>query len=216
MVLVLAGGSFMAAASELEPGVFVEGDTLAPQPDSAPAQAAPPPTGSLPLTIADAAIAARNLPLGERMAAVSQRMLDHPYLVDPLGEGTGSDGDPLARYDVYDCLTFVEEVLALSWAGDPVHAAEVRLRLRYGDHPATYANRRHFMELQWLPGNVADGWLVDTTQRYGTTVRQERQVTSAMWTAWRRRGLFGLSDAELPLGTMRLDVLPLDVALASS
>jgi hypothetical protein len=69
------------------------------------------------------------------------------------------------------------------------------------------------MELQWLPGNVADGWLVDTTSSYGPTILQEQEVTPDVWQGWRRRRLFDLRDEELPVGTMRLNVLPLERAL---
>lgn len=215
----------VAAAPPTDPPTpgFEEGDVPAPDATSAPKSAlrvvpplpeGPPSTGAIPTALLEAALAARDLPLAQRMRAISEPMLGRPYAIDPLGEGFGIDPDPLARYDAYDCLTFVEEVLALALSGDPSHSAEVRQRLRYGDAPVDYAHRRHFMELQWLPGNVADGFLVDTTARYAPTVRQEREVTLGTWTSWRRRRLFALSDEQLPVGTMALDVIPLDAAIA--
>jgi len=173
----------------------------------------PTPLGATPQALLDVARSVSDRPLPERMAAVSQAMMGKPYLADPLGEGQGVDADPFARYDVYDCLTFVEEVLALSLAGDPAHAAPVRLGLRYGERPPTYAHRRHFMELQWIPGNIADGWLRDTTAEYGPVVHMEREVTLDTWNSWAARKGFAHTDAELPVGTMQLDVLPLDQAL---
>lgn len=176
----------------------------------------PPPLGAIPHAILDAAEASRGLSVGERMARVSAPMLGRPYALDPLGEGFGTDPDPLARYDAYDCLTFVEEALAFAFASDPVHASAVRLALRYGDQPATYENRRHFMELQWIPGNIADGWIVDTTNRYGPTVHKELDVTLDSWRRWRKRAKFHLTDAQLPVGKMALDVLPIDDAIAAA
>ena len=130
-----------------------------------------------------------------------------------MGEGAGNDPDPFARYDAFDCLTFVEEVVALALAGDPSHAAEVRSSLRYDPGPRDYVHRRHFMELQWIPGTVRDGWLRDTTSEYGKVEVLEKDVTAATWAAWAPRKKFAHTDAELPVGPMRLEVLPLDEAL---
>ena len=51
------------------------------------------------------------------MERASRAFLGLPYLNDAAGEGQGIDTDPPSRYDAFDCLTFVEEVLALTLAG---------------------------------------------------------------------------------------------------
>ena len=158
--------------------------------------------GQIPADVLERATSVRDRPLPERITAIS----------DPLGEGEGHDADPFARYDAFDCLTYVEEVMALSLSGDPAGAATVRNALRYGDQTPRYGTRRHFMELQWIPGNIADGWLRDSTKDYGPTVLLEREVTASTWSNWGRRSLFQLTDEELPLGTMHLDVLTVEEA----
>ncbi|MFT7519380.1 MAG: hypothetical protein ACI9MC_001521 [Kiritimatiellia bacterium] len=182
------------------------------------AVATPPtrPLGRLPPKLAARAHQVRDLPIGARMAAISELMLESPYHIDPLGEGRGVDKDPLARYDRYDCLTFLEEVLALSIAGTPEHAGEVRLALRYRDSNASYQDRRHFMELQWIPDNIAAGWLKDTTQEYGPTTHMVREVDAASWNHWNGRSSFALADEHLPIGTMELHVLSLDDAITAA
>lgn len=172
-----------------------------------------PSIGQIPDTVRKATLDARNLPLPQRMKAVSEPLLGLPYLLDPLGEGTGWDPDPLARYDALDCLTFLEEVLALALAGDPEHAAGLRNALRYGDGPRDYAHRRHFMELQWLPGNVAAGLIRPISADLGQVTTLHKAVSAATWAGWSRRSLFHLADAELPTGDMTLDVLPIAEAL---
>jgi len=189
---------------------FPEGDTL--EPVSTPALLQPP-IGQMPPKVLEAARDAAKLPLPERMRAISDAMLDRPYASDPLGEGQGIDADPLARYDVFDCLTFTEEVLALALAGDPADAARIRNHLRYADQTPAYVNRRHFMELQWIPANIDNGWLVDTTSEYGTVVDMSREVTPETWSTWAGRAQFAHRDGELPIGAMRLSVLPLETAL---
>jgi hypothetical protein len=160
-----------------------------------------------------AAMHAAGKPLPDRMAAVSGTLLGRPYVHDPMGEGVPPDTDPFSRYDAFDCLTFVEEVLSYVWSPDPTGAAAIRDRLRYGSAPRDYAHRRHFMELEWIPGVIADGWMKDTTKEYGRTVALDKQVTAATWANWGAKTRFpGLKASDLPTGRMHLDVLPLDEA----
>ena len=78
-----------------------------------------PDAGQIPPHLIEVAAKVAQEPLPVRLEAVSEALLGRPYLIDPLGEGFGIDPDPLARYDAFDCLTFVEELLALVMAGDP-------------------------------------------------------------------------------------------------
>lgn len=201
LVVGLAMGDALA-----DPGAFDDGEEV--RGPVAPSLGAP-----IPAEVLAAAVDTARRPLPERMGAVSAALLRRPYVSDPMGEGQPPDADPLARYDAFDCLTFAEEVLALSLAGDPLHAADVRSALRYGQGPRDYAHRRHFMELQWIPGVVADGWMVDTTASYGEVVTLDKEVTADTWKGWSSRAKFALADSELPTGRMHLDVLPLDEAV---
>jgi len=191
------------------------GQALAGPNAETPASALPQPAvGTIPDDVLAAAREARHLPLADRMEAVSRVLLGRPYVADPMGEGHGFDADPVARYDAFDCLTFTEEVLALSLSGDPAHAASIRASLRYDDARIDYVHRRHFMELQWVPAVVRDGWLRDATGDYGTVVHMEKTVDAATWAGWGPRSKFQHTDEELPSGTMALDVLPLEQAIA--
>ncbi len=183
----------------------------APEQPAGPVALAP---GSVPESVAAVAREVRALPLPQRVDAISGALLGVSYAVDPAGEGAGEDSEPPARYDLFDCLTFVEEVIALSLAGDPIHASDVRRGLRYGQTGVDYAARRHFMELQWIPGALADGWLADVTDTYGPTETMTRDVTAETWQAWSRRGSLSLADEQLPIGEMSLRVLPLETARA--
>ncbi len=61
----------------------------------------------------------------------SSDFLGTPYLLSPLGEGKGIDPDPLYRFDKFDCLTFVETVLAKSYAdfGGNQYEKEINAKL---------------------------------------------------------------------------------------
>jgi len=184
----------------------------APGSETDPATLPQPTIGQIPPQLLELARSVRDEPLPQRMSAISGALLGRPYVNDPMGEGEGHDADPLARYDAFDCLTYAEEVLALALAGEPAHAAAIRSSLRYQGDPS-YTTRRHFMELQWVPGVVRDGWLVDTTSDYGTVRTLRKEVDEATWAGWGPRKRFPIDDADLPAGTMSLDVLPLDQAI---
>lgn len=168
---------------------------------------------TVPPEVVEAVRAARAAPIGVRMEVASHSFLGLPYTDDADGEGDGADPDPPSRYDRFDCLTFVEEELALALAGDPLDAPSIRDALRYAGEPS-YAHRRHFMEAQWIPDGIANGLLEDITGTLGRAKVLEKTVTAATWKAYpRRMVLFGaLPEADLPVGTWRLPYLDLDEA----
>ncbi|WP_425441882.1 N-acetylmuramoyl-L-alanine amidase-like domain-containing protein [Stigmatella erecta] len=153
-------------------------------------------------------------PLAERLLHVSERFLGTPYLASPLGEGAGVDPDPTFRVDAVDCLTFVEQSMALSLARDESEVASLLERIRYASTPV-YEDRNHLMEAQWLPNNVRKGFVVDVTRRYGgeDTVRVQKVLTSLTWQSRSSQALT-LPPERQPKGTFSLNMLPLDRILA--
>lgn len=169
--------------------------------------------GGIPAELVELALAVRDRPLGERMAAISEPMMGLPYLGDAIGEGAPPDLDPPARYDAYDCLTFVEEVLALALPADPRTAPSVRRSLRYGEDSAVaYEDRHHFMLQQWVPRAIENGWLKDITADIGETHLLQKTVTAKTWAWWKKRSLFHLRDDQLPTGNYALPVLSVGAA----
>ena len=171
-----------------------------------------PQDGSIPEEVQEIARRVVGLSLAERMKAISDPWVGLPYLLDGIGEGVAPDADPPSRYDAFDCLSFVEEVLSLAWAGDPTGAPAVKEQLRYRGGVVKYENRRHFMDLEWVPENIADGWFEDVTAQYGQTHLVTKTVTPATWKAWKSRKRFLLTDAQLPIGTITIPLLSLDAA----
>ncbi len=169
--------------------------------------------GALPPPVAQRAYDSRNLPLAERIGAVSELFLGFPYQDGCTGEGEGVDADPPARYDVFDCVTFLEEVLALALAPDPAWTAWYRTQLRFAGGEPSYQARNHFFVMDWIAGNVEAGFVEDITPQLGEVSWIRREITAATWQGWRRRSWFALEDGRLPTGLMELPVLPLDEAL---
>ena len=170
---------------------------------------------TLPAAVADHIRASQALPIGQRIAAASQTFLGLPYLVDAAGEGDGVDADPPARYDRFDCLTFVEEMLGIALAGDPLSAPIYRNTLRY-DASADYEHRRHFMETEWIPAAIKAGLLIDITGRLGPAKVLTKTVGIDIWKPWATRHHFLLPDNRLPVGTFSLPYLDLAAAEAAA
>ena len=161
---------------------------------------------------ADAMVSLQKLPtLRERVLSATEGFLGTPYVTSPLGEGSGRDADPLVRWDAVDCVTMVEQAIALSTATPPT-LVEALTRLRY-DGPPSWETRLHVMESQWLPVNVARGLLVDVTaQLGGKQVRRVKKVlTAETWKGKSGAGL-ALPPEKQTLGTWEFDLIPADKA----
>jgi Protein of unknown function (DUF1460) len=154
-------------------------------------------------------------PWPQRLAEAAGSFLGTRYVLSPLGEGEGRDADPLLRFDAFDCLTLVEESLALGLAPDEQGLVPVLNRIRYGGAPA-WNTRLHVMESQWLPHQVQAGLLTDVTREYGgrATRRVTKVVTPATWRAPLGRSLH-LEPRDQPVGTYALDIIPAARAAAA-
>lgn len=101
-----------------------------------------------------------------RIAAASGLFVGCPYENNPNGEGRAGDIDqnPLYRFDAFDCLTYVNTVLALAHATDIDHFKKMILRVNYYQQQASYLKRFHFMSADWNPENMRQGYLLDVTE----------------------------------------------------
>ncbi len=88
-----------------------------------------------------------------------------PYVADPLGEGPNGEVSkaPLYRFDGFDCTTFVETVMALSFSTTPQQFQERINQIRYKDAAVDYENRNHFTSIDWIPNNSELGFVKDIT-----------------------------------------------------
>lgn len=108
--------------------------------------------------------------LTDAIISTSAEFLGRPYKLDPLGEGQGapSDSDPLYRTDVFDCLSYVETVLATAITktslvhgdipptdskGLTAQITSTLNHIRYFDGQVSFTNRHHFQYPDWTNGN---------------------------------------------------------------
>jgi hypothetical protein len=91
-----------------------------------------------------------------RMESVSARFLGYPYKVSPL---TGSAQSPevfTKSLRHFDCVTYMESVVALSFARRPEDFASVLRKLRYENGRVSWDRRNHYMT-QWIRNNARSG-----------------------------------------------------------
>ena len=151
-----------------------------------------------------------------RIELVSAPFVGTPYGISPLGEGEGVDPDPRLRWDLVDCLTFVETSLALSLAPSADRLLPVLDDIRYATLPPQFDRRNHFVEAQWIPNNVAKGYLRSIVRDIAgpETVVATTEFSVKRWHERADSGELQLADDVVPTGSFSLDVLPLQLAAA--
>lgn len=107
----------------------------------------------------------QSLPALQRMEQASAAFLGRPYLLGACGEGELSEFDqsPLYRTDGFDCVTYVNMVLALCMARDLAHFKQISLALNYYKSNPSFLTRFHFMSVDWNVQNAMQGFVEDIT-----------------------------------------------------
>ncbi len=91
----------------------------------------------------------------DRLARVARDALGTPYANGPLGEGPKGkhDQDPLIDLGRVDCVTYVEQTVALAASASYEDAFDLLQRIRYREGRVDFASRNHFMITDWLSNN---------------------------------------------------------------
>lgn len=148
---------------------------------------------------------------GARAAAATRPLVGAPYVLSALGEGAGPDPDPRFRLDAFDCLGFLETAIALGSSRSLDEASRALDDVRYGDAPALEA-RNHEVQAQWIPANLAKGWIVELTRPLAgdRALAAPARFTAARWRALHAAGraIDGLPPGREPVGTFELWAVP--------
>ena len=90
--------------------------------------------------------------LNKRLDYFSQKLLGRPYRLGPMGEGhlDRIDDKPLVYLDSVDCMTYVENVVALAMAKSEKSLFRQLQRLRYKGGNISYMTRKHYMLDDWV------------------------------------------------------------------
>jgi hypothetical protein len=148
----------------------------------------------------------------ERAAWASRLLVGTRYQLSPLGDREGPAAGPRFRLDAFDCVTFVETVIALGNSANTSQAGRLLDDIRY-DGPPDYTHRNHYIEAQWIPANLRKGWISEGTRAIAGPLARpaKKQLTPATWRAAERFGyvLPDLPKDQRPLGVFTLDIVPL-------
>lgn len=111
-------------------------------------------------------LAVRETSFDARLVDVAVRSLGTPYTDGPLGEGLKGeyDNDPLVDLTRVDCVTFVEQTIALAASSSYDEAVRMLQQIRYRHGKVSFENRNHFMISDWIANN---GFCRDITQDLG-------------------------------------------------
>ncbi len=136
----------------------------------------------------------------DRLAYFSAFFLEKPYVLFPLGEGHPSEYDemPRARLDSFDCETYVDTVLALSFAKNPQAFEHCLDTIRYEKGAVSFTTRNHFTSLDWNQHNQENGYLEDITTRL--LDRKHHPVAKYATTVINKKGWY----EKLPLSFIRI------------
>jgi len=153
----------------------------------------------------------------ERAVAATEPLIGRRYLLSPLGEGAGPDPDPRFRLDAFDCVTFIETAIALGNAGNLDEAARALDDVRY-DGPPSFDRRNHYVIPQWIPANLARGWVEDVAEAVAgaETADAVERYDDDRWRRLARAGgtVRHLSPEAFPRGTFHARMVPVGSLLA--
>lgn len=111
-----------------------------------------------------------------RVEALSASLVGSPYEAHGL---VGSASDPevfIASLEGFDCVTYVETVLALARASDPGGFSEELRRIRYDDGRVEWGRRNHYMT-DWVRRNARAG-LVRPVAAGALATRKEKVLNA--------------------------------------
>ena len=100
--------------------------------------------------------------LSARIDSLSEAFLARPYGVDPLGGGPGRPEALTASLEAFDCVTYIETVLALALARDAREFLDVLRRVRYEGGEVDWHRRNHYMS-GWARNNESAGFVRNLT-----------------------------------------------------
>lgn len=98
-----------------------------------------------------------------RVDKASGFFLGHGYAQDPLGGGPGLIEVFRASLESFDCVTYMESVLALAASSNAAEFARHLRQIRYRNGKVDWFERNHYMSA-WLANNKRLGTLSDLTR----------------------------------------------------
>ncbi|MFY9607795.1 MAG: N-acetylmuramoyl-L-alanine amidase-like domain-containing protein [Blastocatellia bacterium] len=105
-----------------------------------------------------------------RLEEASGFFIDHGYSQDPLGGGSQLREVFRASLGAFDCVTYMESVLALAASSNADEFAKHLRQMRYRNGKVDWFERNHYMAA-WLANNKRLGVLADLTRGRETILK---------------------------------------------
>lgn len=101
--------------------------------------------------------------LAKRIEIISAQFMDCPYTANSLIGGVDVPEQLILKLDAFDCVTYMETVLALALSETAEQFAENLKRIRYKNSEVEWQKRNHYM-VDWWRNNERQGLLQNVTQ----------------------------------------------------
>jgi len=139
----------------------------------------------------------------QRVDWLSRYLLGRPYELGPTGEGWSGkiEAKPLCKFESFDCVTYMEHVLAVARASHPDSILPELNRIRYVDGKVEYSSRKHYFVEDWIrhspdlvqqkvfAGDTAGTRVMDKKKFYGSKKipwKKENPKTQLTYTPWEK------------------------------
>jgi len=107
-------------------------------------------------------VAAGQPGLGKRIDRISELFLSRTYIEGSLGGGAELPEQLRISLSAFDCVTFMESVLALALARTVDEFIDAIRRIRYKDGEIDWRHRNHYM-VDWASNNEESGFIKNIT-----------------------------------------------------
>src|SRR5208282_4864219 len=94
--------------------------------------------------------------VGSRIDVLSRHFLGHSYKPNPLIGSAGTAEVLTASLDGFDCVTYIETIVALARASNVDDFTEWLRKIRYEGGRIQWERRNHYMTL-WIRNNLREG-----------------------------------------------------------
>lgn len=104
--------------------------------------------------------------LRKRIDEISRQFVGRPYFSNPLGSGPEEKESLVCSLEGFDCVTYIEAVLALALSKTVEDFTSMLRKIRYASGKVEWLRRNHYM-VDWMKENEARGFIVDITEGAG-------------------------------------------------
>jgi hypothetical protein len=122
---------------------------------------------------------------GSRIDVLSRHFLGHSYKPNPLIGSADTAEVFTASLDGFDCVTYIETILALARASSVDDFIESLRKIRYEQGRIQWERRNHYMSL-WIRNNVRNGIIRPVSMPAVPILSRERVLNSVPGLAARR------------------------------